>query len=164
MPPVYPDPFAIATANSAGLLSANDFVKLSTIPVGASVAVMPYSAVIDLTTTGTYVIMPAMTGRLRMMIASAWLIESTGGTLSGGAVFSIGTNTPNFDNLYASQGTPAALLTQVANTYVVAGTSISPLPAPSTTADGIKIKVTTAVTGTLPVLTVRLLVQAGIMP
>lgn len=148
-----------ADATHNGYLAIADFDKLATVPTGSSIAVMNYSSVIDLTTTGVYAVIPAQAKRLFRYPALGpliWGLETVGGTRSTNITFSVGSNAPSYDNLYASATGNAALLTAGANTANSAGTAISPFPIVDLTTDGLKVNVTVGITGASPVCTARM--------
>ena len=120
-----------------------------------------YSDIIDLTTTGTYVIVQPTPNRIRI-IQSAWEIKTTGGTISTNPTYSGGSNDASYDNYYASQ-TTTGFTTGAAET-IIAPAAISPNPYVDLTTSGFKVKVTVAATGSSPVLTVRFFLYGLLLP
>lgn len=153
------------TASSAsvpGSMSAANFAKLNG-PTTVAVAQASYSAVIDLATTGVYVLLPAIAARFRP-IAFSWELESVGGTRSVAPTFSIGSNSASFDNAFASQAGAAGLLTQAAHTGGLAITQVSPNPLVDLTTSGLQLNVTAGMTGVAPVCTARVLFLYQLIP
>lgn len=127
-----------------------------------------YTDVIDLTTTGVYVVLPPIAGRLGRPGAAvgpgAWHIVAVGGTRSVAPTFSAGSNDATYDNVYASAVGSALLLSQAAATVVTAGSAVSPFPTVDMTASGFKVNVTAAATGAGIVLTARFVMTFTIVP
>jgi hypothetical protein len=120
-----------------------------------------FSDPIDLTATGTYVVIPAMSSRLRI-VQSLWEIKTKGGTVSVNPTYQAGTDSPNYSNYYASQ-TTAGFTTQAVET-IVAPTAVVPNLIVDLTASGLKVKVTAGATGTNPVLTARFITYGFLVP
>ncbi len=152
-----------ASTGNAGSLAGVDFDKLATIPAGIALAAFIYSATVDLTTTGVYVLIPPTAARLRVT-AAIWELKAVGGTRSVAPTFSIGGNSPNYDNNNASQAGAAGMLTQAAETAVTGPTGINPNPFVDLTTNGLKLNVTAGATGAGIVLTARLLIIGGFVP
>lgn len=117
-----------------------------------------YSDVIDLATTGTYVVLPPIAGRLYRVLAPVWEIKSKPGAVSVSPTFQVGTNA-SIDNIVAS-GTAAGFISQPAETSVSL-TAVSPIPFGDLTANGLRVQVTAPATGAL---TARLVLLAAIIP
>lgn len=149
---------------TAGTLSTVDFTKLATVTAGSTLCGLAYSQVIDLTTTGTYVLIPAIAARIRLVVAMTWELETVGGTRSVAPTLSVGGNDSTYDDLCASQTGAAGLLTQAAHTGGLAVTTVSPNPMVDLTTSGLKVKITAAMTGSSPVCTARLLVLYALFP
>ncbi|HET7485831.1 MAG TPA: hypothetical protein VFJ64_10725 [Solirubrobacterales bacterium] len=152
-----------ATALAAGSLAAADFAKLATVGAGNAICGVGYTQVVDLTTTGTYSIIPATPGRVRA-IATVWELKTVGGTRSVAPTLSIGTNSLNYNDFAASQAGSAQLLTQAAETWAGAITQISPAPALDISTNGLVLNVTAGATGAGIVLTARLAIWYALFP
>jgi hypothetical protein len=120
------------------------------------------SEVIDLTVTGTYDLVPPVGYRFDRG-AVAWEIKSTGGTISTSPTYSVGANDATYNDYLAAQ-TSAGFTTQAAETIVSPGSFVTPTPVRDISANGIKIVVSVAATGTSPVLTARLRMLGTLVP
>lgn len=154
----------VATNSNQGAMSVAEYNQLQDAatklngPAASEASMVAYSAVIDLTITGTYaVVLPAA---IRAKVVSAvWEIRSTN-TVSVAPTFSIGSNSASFNDIAASQ-TPAGFTTQAVETQLTS-TLINPIPVKDLTTSGIKVIVTGGATATA--LTARLIVEYAPLP
>jgi hypothetical protein len=91
-----------------------------------------------------------------LRINQSWYLVTVGGTRSVLPTYTIGTNAPNFDNVYASSTGAGNLLTGVAFQYVSVGTLASPIIAADLTTSGLVLRLSAGITGVAPVCTARL--------
>lgn len=148
----------LATTASAGLMSAVQAAFL--FGVGSNTAVLGYfySAVLDLTQTGLYVIVAPTSGRFRLS-SSVWnIVTST--SVSVAPTMSVGSDNPSYINYHSSQ-TPAGFTTATA-TQPVALNVNNPNNFNDITTNGIKVSITAGATATA--LTARLFMLGSIVP
>lgn len=156
------DQLPAASAEQPGALSVADFDKLATVPDG--IALCPYiiAGPFDLVAGGNFTLLAPVAKRLGPFSFSL-RIATKGGTVSVGPTVSIGTNSPNFDNVVASAAL-SAFTTQAVNTSVgLTIVSSGGIPCPDLTTSGLVMKVTGA-TGTLPVLTAYFTAPGFLLP
>jgi hypothetical protein len=128
----------------------------------ASPCFVVYTAAIDLTTTGTYQVLPAMPYRLDRSTMT-WEIESKSGTVSVNPTWQVGSNN-SIDDICPSQ-TPTGFTTGAIHAIVAAPTSFGTNLMYDLTTNGVRIQVTAGATGVTPVLTARFRLQVlGLTP
>lgn len=146
-----------ASAATAGTQSIVDFNRLNTAPLDGLQRAW-YSIVIDLKVIQTVTLIAPIGYRLRYSSFGFEIKATTAPTVS--PTFSIGANSPNFNNAAASQ-TIAALTTNPVETILTAA-SVSPVPALDLTTSGLVFNITTGATATT--LTAVLFVIGWYMP
>lgn len=143
-------------------MSAALAASLAPMSAGAYPAICFTSAPIDFTTAGVYAIGAPTAARMLAVVSPTIEAKTVGGTRSTAPTFSIGTNSPNFDNIFSSQTQPAGLLTAAAETSTSFFTGLS-ANCPDMTTSGIKINITSGLSGAGAVFTgvVSMLVKTG---
>lgn len=149
-----------ATGSLPGAMSAAQFSALSglqasKLPGACQVA---YSDVIDFTTTGTYLVIPAIAARLVVDLIWFELKTTTGASVA--PTYSMGTD-GGVSNVEASQ-TVSTFASQAAETIITNGVLVLPRPVLDMTSSGLSIKVTNGATATA--MTGRVLVLYMLLP
>lgn len=146
----------VATFNNAG--GTINGQPIVTLPPGVLPGINFLSEPIDFTVTGVYPMAPPNAARV-LQVSGAIEAKTVGGTRSGVPTFSIGTNAPNYDNLYASSPGQSQFLTSAAEDlwFFFAGYTGK---CPDMTTSGLKINVTVPLTGAGAVFTGRLSIQS----
>jgi hypothetical protein len=141
-------------------LTVDEIVEQLGIP-GAFIPIC--SAEIDLVASAGqfFELIPPTPRFLSMLTPSVW-ITAVGGTRSVAPNVSIGANA-NANDYLNNQALNAGILTQAINTRTLFGTAISPVPILDLTANGLRIKVESNLTGTVPVCRIRVIGSAAVV-
>ena len=149
--------FVVASSGCSEAEAANPGMAFTGAPFQAF-----YSQIIDLTTTGTYQVIPVSNKRLFRSSANfEW--KTVGGTISTNATYSGGCNS-TVDDTFPSH-TPTGFTTAVVETNSGAPSSFAnPTPVCDLSQFGFRVKIITAVTGTSPVLKGRFIQLGALIP
>lgn len=170
----YPDPNGDGLSSAwgdgysdfrAGLVGGEPAAFSRVIASGGEVIPGWVSAEIDLTAAASTVFQLVSPQPLlfRAVTISAWL-TSVGGTRSATANVSSGANA-GIDDLASATNVAAGVLTQAAGTTFTFFTAlVAPISMLDLTANGLRLKINTSLTGTVPLAKVRLLVSGFTVP
>lgn len=103
-------------------------------------------ATIDLTITGQHTLVPPTPGRIVYVTGVQWIVK-TATAVTVSPTYSIGTNSPNFNNRNVS-GVTAGFTTAVAQQILSATASVVPTLAQDLTTSGLVVNVTVGATAT----------------
>jgi len=148
---------AVGSAGCSEAEAANPGTAFSGFPFQAFT-----SQIVDLTTTGTYQVIPPM-GRRLFRSSANWEWKTVSGTISTNATYQGGCNS-TVDDTFPSH-TPTGFTTAAVETNSGAPSSfVSPTPVCDLTSFGFRVKVTVAVTGTTPVLKGKFIQLGALLP